>query len=242
MDLAITDLSVNINNKTILENISFQLSKGDICALVGPNGSGKSTIAQVLTGNDEYDVRSGSILVNGESVIGIKMNEIAQRGVFLAFQSPIEIPGLSYFEFLHSAYNSTHESLKVFQFRKLLRSKMEVLGIPEEFINRDVNIGFSGGERKKMEVLQILLFEPKLIILDEVDSGVDRDSLNSILATLQDYKDVYKDTTILLITHYNKVYDYLKPNKVIVLEQGKVKRVGDEKLLKAIESDGYKSI
>jgi len=220
----------------------MQIEKGKIYAIMGSNGSGKSTLAQVIMGNPEYKVTEGAIKFEGKDILKMSVDQRAKNGIFLAFQYPLEIPGVSMSNFLRLAYNSTHEKMNVYNFRQLLREKMKLLKIHESFIDRNLNEGFSGGEKKKIEVLQMAILNPKLVILDETDSGLDVDALKTVFMGIQKIKQGSPDMTVIVISHYNKVFKYMKPDKVIILSKGKVTRSGDFELAELIEKQGYKNI
>ena len=242
MTLQIKNLSVEIENKKILDNVNLTLQPGKINVLMGPNGSGKSTLAQVLMGNKKFKVTSGQILFNGEDIIPLSPNERAKRGFFLSFQSPEEIEGITISNFLRTAYNSLHteNKISIFEFKKLLKEKAELLEIDESFLSRYLNHGFSGGEKKKSEILQLAVLNPKFAILDETDSGLDIDALKSISKAVN--LNFSKEKYVLLITHYKRILNYIKPDKVFIMLEGSIVKEGGEELLEEIESKGYKGL
>jgi Fe-S cluster assembly ATP-binding protein len=225
----------------ILENLNLTMYPGEIHAIMGPNGAGKSTLANVLARNAEYKIVQGSITYLGEDLTQFSPEECARKGIFLSFQNPTTIPGVSNIQFLRNALNAIRSSNTVkpvdtINFVKLAKEKMKLLQIPEEFLYRSVNEDFSGGEKKRNEILQLILLEPKLAILDEIDSGLDIDGLNTIATAL---KEVKKNTAILLITHYNRILDYLEPDFVHILTNKKISLSGNIELGKKLESTGY---
>lgn len=230
--LEIRNLNVSAENKKILRNINLSLEEGKTYILFGKNGSGKSTLANALIGNEKYD-SDGNIMFNGEDITNLETNQIAKKGVFFSFQNPVEVPGVNVSSFLRTAYNSIHEKkLSLLEFRRLLEEKCRELDIPLEFLNRDLNENFSGGEKKKMEILQLLVLNPKLIILDEVDSGLDESSREMVLKTIEKLKSDGK--TLLVITHYREFLEKIKPYRIFKISDGKVK---EEKMLEPFESE-----
>jgi Fe-S cluster assembly ATP-binding protein len=237
--LQIEDLHVEVDGKEILKGLNLSLDKGEIHAIMGPNGSGKSTLAYVLTGRPGYEVTQGKILYNGEDVMGLAPDERAKEGIFLAFQYPTEVPGVSVVNFLRTAYNATHldDQKSAMQFRLYLQEKVELLEIPTELIDRYVNQGFSGGEKKRNEILQMAVLEPQLAILDETDSGLDIDALQHVAAGVN--KLANPEVGILLITHYQRLLNYIRPSTVHVLMGGRVVRSGGFELAERLEAEGY---
>jgi Fe-S cluster assembly ATP-binding protein len=237
--LQIEDLHVEVDGKEILKGLNLSLDKGEIHAIMGPNGSGKSTLAYVLTGRPGYEVTQGKILYNGEDVMGLAPDERAKEGIFLAFQYPTEVPGVSVVNFLRTAYNATHldDQKSAMQFRLYLQEKVELLEIPTELIDRYVNQGFSGGEKKRNEILQMAVLEPQLAILDETDSGLDIDALQHVAAGVN--KLANPEVGILLITHYQRLLNYIRPSTVHVLMGGRVVKSGGFELAERLEAEGY---
>tara|TARA_Y100000310_G_scaffold244886_1_gene249797 strand:- start:2253 stop:2984 length:732 start_codon:yes stop_codon:yes gene_type:complete len=234
--LKIKDLNVEVENKRILKNINLEVSKGEVHVLMGPNGAGKSTLGHALMGHPRYKVE-GSVELDGEEINNLNVSERARKGLFLSFQYPLEIPGVTLGSFLRSAYNSVHsEKLDVVQFNKLLNDKMKDLDLDSSFANRYLNEGFSGGEKKKAEILQMMILNPKYIILDEFDSGLDVDALKIISEGVSKMKDA----GVLLITHYPKVLEYIKADKVSLLVNGGIIKSGGLELIKCIEEKGFK--
>ena len=240
--LHIEDLHVEVEGKEILRGLNLSLDKGEIHAIMGPNGSGKSTLAYVLTGRPGYEVTGGKISYNGEDILDLEPDERAHRGIFLAFQYPTEVPGVSVVNFLRTAYNAIHaDSPKsAMQFRLFLQEKIDLLEIPSELVDRYVNQGFSGGEKKRNEILQMAVLEPQLAILDETDSGLDIDALKHVSAGVN--KLAGPDVGILMITHYQRLLNYIRPSQVHVLMGGRVVKSGGFELAEQLEAEGYASL
>ena len=237
--LIIKDLHVNIGEKEILKGINLDVNKGEIVALMGQNGAGKSTIGMVLMGHPGYTITKGEIIYNGENILEMNTDERAKKGLFLSFQHPPEIPGLSVSNFLRSAYNSVNNTkINVMDFYKTLKEKMLMLKIDEQFALRPLNEGFSGGEKKRVEILQLAILEPKMSILDENDSGLDLSAMKIVADGLNEIKKK-TDMGLLLITHYNRFLSYLKPDKIYVIRDGKIIAEGSDKLAYEIEEKGY---
>ena len=240
--LNVNNLTVSIeddeNLKEILHGVNIEINKGETHVLMGPNGAGKSTLASILVGHPKHEVVSGQILLEGEDITELEVDERAQKGIFLSFQYPEEIPGLTVEDFLRTAKEAvTGEKQYIMQFHNELVEKMEKLHINPEYAERHLNVGFSGGEKKKNEILQMAVLEPKLAILDETDSGLDIDATKIVFEGVQKLKT--KDTALLIITHYDKVLEYLKPDFVHVLMNGKIVKSGGIEIVEAIEKDGY---
>ena len=238
--LNIKKLNVVVGDKKILNDFNIEIKEGEIHAIMGPNGTGKSTLSKVILGNKNYEIVSGDIKFEGKSIKGLPTDEIARRGIFVSFQNPISIEGVVNSEFLKTAINTRRENaIGLFEFVKDIKEKAKELDYPEELIHRGVNVGASGGERKKNEVLQIKMLKPKLIIFDELDSGLDVDSLKIVCDNINDYLKENKDTSLLLITHYTRILDYIKPQYVHMMKDGKIILDGDYTLAKKIEKYGY---
>lgn len=236
--LEIKNLHAQFENKIILKGINLRLEPGKIHALMGPNGSGKTTLAYVLMGHPKYRITSGEILLNGKDLTKMDPHERAKEGLFLSFQQPVEISGVSISNFLRQAYNSIKKKkLSLLEFRSLLEEKAKELDIDPKFLNRYVNQGFSGGEKKKMEILQMAVLSPKIAILDETDSGLDIDSLKRVAEGVNKLKR--PDKTILIITHYKRILNYAKPDKVSIMMDGKIVLEGNSDIVDNLEEKGY---
>ncbi|MFN2389247.1 MAG: Fe-S cluster assembly ATPase SufC [Actinomycetota bacterium] len=237
--LYIEDLHVEVEGKEILRGLNLSLDKGEIHAIMGPNGSGKSTLAYVLTGRPGYEVTSGKVLYNGEDILDLGPDERAQKGIFLAFQYPTEVPGVSVVNFMRTAYNAMHPDApkSAMAFRMYLQEKIELLEIPPELVDRYVNQGFSGGEKKRNEILQMAVLQPQLAILDETDSGLDIDALKHVSAGVN--KLAGPEVGILLITHYQRLLNYIRPSRVHVLINGQVVQSGGFELAERLGAEGY---
>ena len=243
--LEVKNLTVVAHDKTILSDISFSLATGESLAIMGPNGSGKSTLAKVLLGHPDYQVIGGSLLFNGRDLLALKPEERAAAGLFLSFQEPREIAGLDLFSFLFDAHRALKEARgetvpSVFEFKPILDAELEALQVKGDWSTRSLNQDFSGGEKKKAELLQLALAEPKLAILDEIDSGLDVDALAVAGRALARAKD--KGTSFITITHYRRVLEYIKPDKVLVLADGKVAAYGGPELADKLELEGFKAL
>ena len=240
--LHIEDLHVEVEGKEILKGLNLSLDKGEIHAIMGPNGSGKSTLAYVLTGRPGYDVTQGKIVYNGEDILDLAPDERAHRGIFLAFQYPTEVPGVSVVNFLRTAYNATNPTAQksAMEFRMYLQEKVDLLEIPTELVDRYVNQGFSGGEKKRNEILQMAVLQPELAILDETDSGLDIDALKHVSAGVN--KLASPDVGILMITHYQRLLNYIRPSTVHVLMGGRIVKSGGFELAEQLEAEGYAGV
>jgi len=242
--LQIKDLHVEIEedkkSKVILKCLNLEIKKGSIHALMGPNGSGKSTLANVIMGNPKYKVTKGDVLFEGKSIIGLNASERAKLGIFLSFQYPQEIEGVTIRNFLRTSYNSLKdEKLSVLDFKTLIDEKSKLLKLPEEFSERYLNKGFSGGEKKKSEMLQLAILNPKLAILDETDSGLDIDALRTVADLVNTLKKENPEMTILIITHYKRILEYLTPDKLSIMIKGKIALEGNADLIDHLEEKGY---
>ncbi len=236
--LEIRDLHVSVENKEILTGVNLTVRRGEIHALMGPNGTGKSTLANAIMGHPGYTVTRGEILLEGQNILELSPDERARRGLFLAFQYPSAIPGVTLSNFLRLAVNSVRgEELNVLEFHKLLRQKMKMLEVDASFAKRYLNDGFSGGEKKRSEVLQLAMLEPKMVILDETDSGLDIDALRIVSSGVN---KVHNDAMgVLLITHYVRILQYIRPQFVHILYNGKIVASGDYSLAEKLEAQGY---
>ena len=238
--LQINNLHVNAGEKEILKGIDLNINKGEIHVIMGPNGSGKTTTANAIFNNPEYKKMEGSIKLEGEDITNLAPDEIARKGIFMSFQLPEEIPGISVTNFLKTAKNKiTGQPVKIFKFKEDIKQKMQELQIKPEYAERDLNVGFSGGEKKKNEILQMLVLNPKLAILDETDSGLDVDAINIVSKGIEMFKN--KENAVLIITHNAKILKNLKVDFVHVLVNGKIVKTGGEEIIKDIEENGYKN-
>ena len=242
--LEIKNLKASINNKPILKGLTLSIKPGELHALMGPNGSGKSTLANVLSGKSGYEV-SGELNFMGENLKKIPVEERAQKGIFLAFQYPLEIPGVNTNNFLKTSLNSVRKAkgdkeIDTLAFLKLVKEKSAELGIDEKILSRQLNVGFSGGEKKKNEILQMKILDPNLSILDETDSGLDIDALKIIAKGVNSSRN--KKNSFLVITHYQRLLDYIKPDFVHVLSDGKIIKTGCSELAQELEKTGYKKL
>jgi Fe-S cluster assembly ATP-binding protein len=240
--LEIKNLKVSIEENIILDELNLKVQKGEIHAIMGPNGSGKSTFSKVVAGHPAYSIISGDILLKGDSIIDLSAEERSHLGIFLAFQYPIEIPGVSNEDFLRLSYNAKQKffnqpEVDPIEFLNIVFKKMELVKMPPQFLNRNVNEGFSGGEKKRNEILQMILLDSDICILDETDSGLDIDALKIISNGINNFMS--KDKAIILITHYQRLLDYINPNYVHVMQNGKIIKTGSFELAKELEEKGY---
>ena len=240
--ISIKNLHANIEGKEILKGINLEVKAGEVHAIMGPNGSGKSTLASVLAGRDGYEITEGSIAFENKNLLDLEAEERAREGIFLAFQYPVEIPGVSTTNFLKTAMNQIRQhrgekSLDAVAFLKLMKSKMKLVEIDQALLSRSLNEGFSGGEKKRNEIFQMAMLEPKLAILDETDSGLDIDALRIVAHGVNSLKS--KDNASILITHYQRLLDYILPDFVHVLFDGKIVKTGDKSLAMELEEKGY---
>ncbi|MEG6568824.1 Fe-S cluster assembly ATPase SufC [Thermoanaerobacterium thermosaccharolyticum] len=239
--LEIKNVKAEVDGKEILKGLNLTIKKGEIHAIMGPNGSGKSTLCNVIMGNPHYTVTDGEILFEGEDIVKLKVNERAKKGIFLSFQSPEEIPGITVDNFIRTSLSAvTNKNMPMLQFAKSMKEKMDMLDMKPEYRTRYLNVGFSGGEKKKSEILQMAMLNPKLVMLDEIDSGLDIDALRVVAETVRKLKT--DDMSILIITHYNRILDYLEPDVISVLANGRIVKEGDKNLAKELEKTGYESI
>lgn len=241
--LIIKNLHASVEDKEILKGISLTINSGEIHAIMGPNGSGKSTLCHVLMGHPKYEVTGGEVTLDGENILELKADKRAKLGLFLSFQYPQEIPGISYANFLRTAKNALRigqnlPPLNVMQFAKFLQEKLKLLNMPEDFRTRSVNEGFSGGEKKRAEILQMSVLEPKFGMLDETDSGLDIDALKTVAEGA--YK-IAKESNmgVMLITHYQRILNYIKPDFVHIMMNGKIVKSGKTELVESLETSGY---
>ncbi len=247
--LQITNLHAQIQDNEILKGLNLSVQAGEVHAIMGPNGSGKSTLANVLAGQEEYRVTAGSVHFKGTDLLQLSVSERACEGVFVAFQYPIEVPGVSNVQFLKTALNSQRkyrqlDELDAIDFLQLLKSKVQEVGMEEQLLYRSVNEGFSGGEKKRNEILQMLVLEPNLAILDETDSGLDIDALKMVAQGVNAFRNtgVGKERAIILVTHYQRLLNYIKPDFVHVLFDGRIVRSGGPELALQLEEKGYTGV
>ena len=240
--LTIKDLHAQVEDKEILKGINLTVNAGEVHAIMGPNGSGKSTLASVIAGKEEFEVTKGSVSLEGENLEDVSPEERAHKGVFLSFQYPVEIPGVSVTNFMKTAINETRkakglEDMPAKDMLKMIRDKAELLEIDRKFLSRSLNQGFSGGEKKRNEIFQMAMLEPKLAILDETDSGLDIDALRIVAAGVNKLKS--KDNAVIVITHYQRLLDYIVPDFVHVIHNGKIVKSGTKELALELEEKGY---
>lgn len=247
--LQITNLHAQIQDNEILKGLNLSVKAGEVHAIMGPNGSGKSTLANVLAGQEEYQVTAGSVLFKGADLLPLSVSERACSGVFVAFQYPIEVPGVSNVQFLKTALNSQRkyqqlDELDAIDFLQLLKSKVQEVGMEEQLLYRSVNEGFSGGEKKRNEILQMLVLEPHLAILDETDSGLDIDALKMVAQGVNAFRNTEsgKERAIILVTHYQRLLNYIQPDFVHVLFDGRIVRSGGPQLALELEEKGYTDV
>ena len=242
--LKINSLKASIDGKTIIKDLNLEIKQNEVHVIMGPNGSGKSTLSKILAGHPSYGIQSGDVEFLSRDLLALDPETRSHEGLFLAFQYPIEIPGLTNFDFLRIAYNEKQKYLKKeeldpLEFMTLSQNLLEKLEMKSEFLNRNLNEGFSGGEKKRNEVLQMLLLSPKLVILDEIDSGLDIDALKIICENIN--SNLPKDCSLLVITHYPKILSYLKPTTVHIMKDGKIIETGKNELIDRLEEQGYQA-
>ncbi|HLC47294.1 MAG TPA: Fe-S cluster assembly ATPase SufC [Candidatus Nanoarchaeia archaeon] len=253
--LEVKDLHVKVEGKEVLKGISFSLERGKTYAIMGPNGSGKSTLANVLIGSPKYEVTKGNIKYCGKDLADMSIDERARAGIFLSFQNPVEIPGVAFSSFLRAAVNAVRgegKKLSILEFSKMLEEKAALIGMSKEFFSRSLNEGFSGGEKKRAEIVQMLALDPELAILDEIDSGLDIDALKAVAKGINSFKggsdvrgsgksDLKKSCgkTLLLITHYKRLLEHVRPDVVIIMAEGKIVKQGSAELVDHLEEKGY---
>lgn len=240
--LEVKNLEASIEEKTILKGISLNIKPGEVHAIMGPNGSGKSTFSQVLAGNPAYQVQKGDVLFEEKNLLELEAHERARAGLFLGFQYPVEIPGVTNIYFLKNSLNALREArgeqpLDAYEFNEYLLKKMDLVGMSHELTRRAVNSGFSGGEKKRNEILQLLVLDPKLAILDETDSGLDIDALKTVAGGVEQFRN--SENGVILVTHYQRLLDFIPPDFVHVLIDGKIVLSGDSKLALELEARGY---
>ncbi|HDS7363806.1 Fe-S cluster assembly ATPase SufC [Morganella morganii] len=240
--LSVKDLHVSVEGNEILKGLSLDVKPGEIHAIMGPNGSGKSTLSATLAGREEYEIDSGSVTFKGKDLLELAPEDRASEGIFLAFQYPVEIPGVSNQFFLQTAVNAVREyrgeeALDRFDFADFIEDKIELLNMPQDLLTRAVNVGFSGGEKKRNDILQMAALEPSLCILDETDSGLDIDALKTVANGVNQLRS--PERAFIIVTHYQRILDYVKPDFVHVLYQGKIIKSGDFSLAKKLEEQGY---
>ncbi len=240
--LTIENLHARVGEREILKGLSLEIPAGEIHVLMGPNGSGKSTLAQVLAGREDYEVTAGRVLFRGQDLLALAPEERARAGVFLAFQYPIEIPGVNNAYLLKAALNAQRQArgeplVDAFEFMKLIKTRMDLIQIPKDFLTRSVNQGFSGGEKKRNEILQMLLLEPRLAILDETDSGLDVDALKVVAHGVNSLRS--PERSMLLVTHYERLLELIVPDRVHVLAGGRIVKSGGKELARELDERGY---
>jgi Fe-S cluster assembly ATP-binding protein len=240
--LSIKNIHANVEGKEILKGINLEIKPGEVHAIMGPNGSGKSTLASVLAGREEYEVTQGEVLFSGKDLLELSIEDRAREGLFLAFQYPVEIPGVSTTNFIKAAVNEKRkyqglEPLDAVSFLKMMKEKMAMVEIGQSLLSRSINEGFSGGEKKRNEIFQMAMLEPKLAILDETDSGLDIDALRIVANGINKLRT--PDRSILLITHYQRLLDYIQPDYVHVLYKGRIVKSGTKELALELEEKGY---
>jgi len=240
MNVEIKNLKVSVNGKQVAKDVSLVISSGEVHALMGPNGSGKSSLAQVLAGNPGYKIENGDIFIDGRSILSLSPAERSKLGVFLMFQNPVDIQGVSLSKLLFQMAKQKDEKLSFVQFKKQLNENLESLGLPFDFCERDVNVGLSGGEKKRAEMLQLLTIKPSFVVLDEMDSGLDVDSMQLLAKVFNKLRT--SNFSALVITHYSRLLQYIVPDKVHILSNGEIVLSGEKSLANDIEKKGYEAL
>lgn len=240
--LKIENLHVSINNKNILKGINLKVKKGEIHAIMGPNGSGKSTLSTIIAGKKDYSIKKGKIIFDKKNILNLSPEKISHLGVFISFQYPIEIPGISTINFIRTSINESREAnglpkMSAFKMLKKIHEKAKILKIDKNLLYRELNVGLSGGEKKKNEILQMLMLEPKLCVLDETDSGLDIDALKTVSKGINSMKN--KNNSIIIITHYQRILEYIIPDNVHIVYDGKIIKSGSKNLAYKLEKKGY---
>ena len=240
--LQIKNLHVSVDNKPILKGLNLEVNAGEVHAIMGPNGSGKSTLSHILAGRDGYEVTEGSIIYNGEDLLQLETEERAQQGIFLAMQYPVELPGVNNMVFLRESLNAIRRArgeseVDAVAFLRMVKEKAQMVNLDEKLLKRSVNAGFSGGEKKRNEILQMAILEPQLAILDETDSGLDIDALRVVAEGVNALRS--PERAMIVVTHYQRLLDYIEPDRVHVLANGKIVRSGDKQLALELEEKGY---
>lgn len=244
--LQVDNLHVRVGEKELLKGLSLQVKPGEVCAIMGPNGSGKSSLSFTLVGHPRYEVTAGNILFAGEEINELPPDKRAKLGLFLGMQHPYEIEGVPYKDFLRQAYNALYDGtprqMRIRDFHKMLLGCLDLLHMDHSFIDRAVNVGFSGGEKKRAEMLQVAVLQPKLVILDEIDSGLDIDALRQVAEALNQIRAQHPDMAVVLITHYQRILQYVKPQTIHLLNNGLIVRSGCPELVEELEQSGYANL
>jgi len=244
--LNVSNLHVSVGDKEVLKGLSLQIQPGEVCAIMGPNGSGKSSLSLALMGHPRYSLIGGTITFAGEVINDLSPDKRAKLGLFLGMQHPHEIEGVPYKDFLRQAYNALYDGtpwqMRIRDFHKMLLEQLDMLHMDHSFIDRSVNVGFSGGEKKRAEMLQVAVLKPKLVILDEIDSGLDIDALRQVSEALNKVREQQPDMAVILITHYQRILQYVKPNKVVLLRDGLIVKSGGQELVEQLEKTGYTAV
>lgn len=241
--LQVENLHVSVGEKEVLKGLSLQVKPGEVCVIMGPNGSGKSSLAHTLMGHPRYAVTAGAMTFLGEAINDLTPDKRAKLGIFLGMQHPFEIEGVAYKDFLRQAYNTLYDGtprqMRIRDFHKMLLERLDLLHMDHAFIDRSVNVGFSGGEKKRAEMLQVAVLQPKLVILDEIDSGLDIDALRQVAGALNKIKELHPDMAVVLITHYQRILQYVTPDSVHLLNNGIIVKSGNADLVAQLEQSGY---